>query len=185
METTSFILIPYWIEKALKRNKLSLKDVLNYQVIRRFLSLEDLAGLVSFQQSNGLEVFNNFYNGVLLSSWEKTSGPLKAELGSAVIPLSDSEEVKNYVSTRLNAVENINDVDELDFYKIVDIERNTFCIIVKEGFNQRIAASFDLMLNFIRNILRVFYVYHSVDVVSKQPLFKTYVDMLNGSTPKN
>jgi len=185
VETTSFILIPYWIEKALKRNKLSLKDVLNYQVIRRFFSLEDLAGLVSYQQSNGLEIFNNFYNGVLLSSWEKTSGPLKAELGSAVIPLSDSEEVKNYVSTRLNSVEDINDVDELEFYKIVDIERNTFCIIVKEGFNQRIAASFELMLNFIRNILRVFYVYHSVDVVSKQPLFKTYVDMLNGSTPKN
>ena len=90
METTSFILIPYWIEKALKRNKLSLKDVLNYQVIRRFFSLEDLAGLVSYQQSNGLEIFNNFYNGVLLSSWEKTSGPLKAELGSAVIPRSDS-----------------------------------------------------------------------------------------------
>ena len=71
METTSFILIPFWVEKALKRNKLSLKDILDYQLIRKFFSLEDLAGLVSFQQSNGLEVFNNFYNGVLLSSWKR------------------------------------------------------------------------------------------------------------------
>lgn len=185
METTSFILIPFWVEKALKRNKLSLKDILDYQLIRKFFSLEDLAGLVSFQQSNGLEVFNNFYNGVLLSSWEKTSGPLKAELGSAIIPLSDSEEVKNYVIMRLNTHVTQEDINELDFYKVVDIERNTFCIVFNEGFLQSVQTSFESMLSFVRNILKVFYVYHSVDVVSKQPLFKTYIDMLNGSTPKN
>lgn len=185
METTSFILIPFWVEKALKRNKLSLKDILDYQLVRKILSLEDLAGLISFQQSNSLEVFNGFYNGVLLSSWEKTSGHLKAELGSAVIPLSDSEEVKKYVSMRITSPNTSEDINGDDLYKIIDIERNTFCIVFKEGFTQLALSSFDVQLNFIRNILKVFYVYHSVDVVSKQPMFKYYIEMLNGSTPKN
>ena len=74
---------------------------------------------------------------------EKTSGPLKAELGSAIIPLSDSEEVKNYVIMRLNTHVTQEDINELDFYKVVDIERNTFCIVFNEGFLQ----VFKLVLN--------------------------------------
>lgn len=185
MEPTSFILIPFWAEKVLKRNKLSLKDILDYEKIRKFFSLEDLAGLLSIQENTEIETFKLItLRTVLLSSWEKTSGALKVELGSTVIPLSYSEEVKSYVSQMLNASDDVASQNVQDsVYRVVDIERNTFCIVLKPGFSA-LHESSEALLNFVKDILKVFYVYHKVEDVSKEPIFKTYLTLLEGSTPK-
>lgn len=184
METTSFILLPYWAEKVLKRNKLSLKDILDYEKIRKFFSMEDLASLLSIQETSVLETFKLIsLRTVLLSSWEKTSGALKVELGSTVLPLSYSEEVKRYVTQRLTAEENAASQDvKNSVYRVVDIERNTFCIVLKPGFT-KLHESSESLLEFVRDILKVFYVYHKVEDVSREPIFKTYLNLLEGSTP--
>lgn len=184
METTSFVLIPFWVEKVLKRNKLSLKDILDYEKIRKYFSMEDLAGLLSIQDSGSFNVFQKFtLRTVLLSSWEKTSGVLSAELGSAVIPLSYSEEVKSYVTMKIVGDDVTSQEVNEPSYRIVDIERNTFCIVLYPGF-LKLQEVVESLLNFVRDILKVFYVYHKVEDVSKEPIFRFYLDLLEGSTPK-
>ena len=187
MEPTSFVFIPFWVEKVLKRNKLSLKDILEYEKIRKYFSLEDLAGLLCVQESDQLGSFSSFkefsLRTVLLSSWMKTSGALAVELGSAVIPLSYSKEVKNYVLVKLSEQDVVSQNIDDPVYRIVDIERNTFCIVLKPGF-VKLHNSVEALLDFVKDILKVFYVYHKVEVVSREPIFKAYLNLLEGSTPK-
>ncbi len=184
MSTTSFVLVPFWVEKVLKRNNLNLSDILDYSKIRKYFSLEDLAGLIFVQDNLSLKPFENLnLNTILLSSWRKTSGVLTSELDSGAIPLSYSKEVSSYVKTMLcGNNETTQDVKD-SVYRIVDIERNTFCIVLKEGFIKEEGLAFNL-LNFIKDILKVFYVYHKVEDVSKEPIFRTYLELLNGSTPR-
>lgn len=181
MQSTSLILIPYWVEAVLKRNKLGLKDVLNYDTIRPIMSMEDLSGLLSLQHDHNIQILKNIYTSILLSSWDKTiNQKYKVELDSTVLPLSYSEEIIKDVSLRFNSNDEIND-ENTNTFKVVDIDRNTLCIVLNKNFSSNILNK-NTERELITSILKVFYVYNKVNDVSKNQIFTRYLESLNTQT---
>lgn len=178
MQSTSVILIPYWVEAVLKRNKLGLKDVLNYDLIRPLMSMEDLSELLSIQHSNIIQILKNIYSDILLSSWEKTINQKhKVELDSTVIPLSYSEEIIKNISNRFEQSINENVDDNSKSFRVVDIDRNILCVVVnKDLFTNVLDKNIEKEL--ITSILKVFYVYSKVNEVSRSQIFTRYLESL-------
>ena len=86
MKQKNLILIPFWIEKALKRNNLSLTESLNYSTLRGLLSLSDLSAFLKFQNCDNYSISTG-ENNTLLSSWERSCNA-SVELVSTVDPIS-------------------------------------------------------------------------------------------------
>lgn len=45
------VLVPYWVENVLKRNRLKFADVLNYAKMRELMSVEDVSAFLHFQST--------------------------------------------------------------------------------------------------------------------------------------
>lgn len=178
MDRISFVLVPFWIENVLKRNKLSCRDLLQYDTVRSLMSVEDTASLLATQSCTKLKMFEN-YNNILLSSWEKSNNPKsRYELGSTVTHLSCSEDIRTSVFNRL--VSDEYPQDDSDKFKIIDIDRNIFCIVLYEGFITSMIKE-AMQLNLIRDILKISYMYRRVHEVSEYPIFDDYLNLLNRS----
>lgn len=185
MENISVILVPFWIEKALKRNNFSLRSILNYDTLVGIMSKEDLSEMLCLQHLENVDVLQ-YFNGYLLSSWERTIDNCdKVELGSTVIPLSHSETIKNQVLSRLALKANVDNSSNCNpVFKIVDIERNTFAIVLYEGFIESIGNDSG-KLALIEELLKLFYVYCKVEDVANTSLFSTYIDLLSMTTTRD
>lgn len=162
---------------------MSLKDILNFEKMRASFSKDDLACILGLGfDEKTLEFRNNTYSGNLLSSWEKTSGQFRGELDSTIVPLSVSDSVNEYALSRLSSKPEGESVNK-SLYELVDVERNTFCIVINDGFVEGIKDP-QTKLEFLSKILDVFYVYCKIEEVSGHPLFRTYLDLLEGTTLK-
>lgn len=159
---------------------------MNYSSLSKIMAKEDLGGLLCLQQLENIDLLQNTYNGYLLSSWEKTiENCNKVELGSTVIPLSHSEEIKNQVLSRLasSGQQTNPDVPLAPVFRIVDIERNAFAIVINEGFLDSLQND-QGKLTLIEELLKLFYVYCKFEDVAKTSLFSTYVNLLSYENPK-
>ena len=152
---------------------------MNYGTVSKLMSKEDLGGLLCLQHLEDIEVLRNTYDGYLLSSWEKTIGCNKVELGSTVIPLSHSEEIKNQVLSRLALRTKTDEFSEKQpVFRIVDIERNVLAVVMHEGFLDSLKDDAG-KLTLIEELLKLFYVYCKYEEAAKTSLFSTYVKLLS------
>jgi len=168
----TIIFVPYWICNTLKRNNRLLGDVLDYDVCRKFISVDDISGLLGFQQIPELAGYTVSTDISLLSRWESTTGN-RLELDSTVIPLSHSKEKD--VLERLKNTSGYD--DQLPVFKVVDIERDFTAVIVNEGFMEAIKNN-STKKSLIDSLLDVSYKYGKIHDVSKTPLFRAYMDLL-------
>jgi hypothetical protein len=173
------IFVPYWIESVLKRNNFTLRDVINYDVVRRVVSLKDLSQMLSFQNLPGIGGLQLAPSSSLLNKWETSAGRNRAELDSTVVPMSYSNEkeaLERLTKTGLDSI------DESDLkYKISDIERDITAIVLYPGFMEECKNN-SFVFNLVRELLKVSYVYCRVEDVSASHLYKTYIDLLEVST---
>ena len=189
------VAVPYWISDRL--SVLSTTDaqaglslLLDYSKMRKFFSLEDLASLLSCQQSkivcSLLAGSNNTLNH-LHSSWcQSAQGSDKNELFHSVEPLSRSGETTDDLIGRLSAeyaehklaydLVNSN-AQNNDFFEVIDLCEDTIVVILKAGCFTA-AHQGDNKLKLYRSILKVSYVYHDVHIVSHTSLFENYMDVL-------
>lgn len=179
------IMVPYWVSSALKRKQMSMVDVLDYSKVRQVLSAEDAAMLLNLQQLYVAPFIQDNYLGYLLSSWESSASvEQKVELNSTVVPLSYSEGSKESNLLRLK-VDNGNFNDSLvddrpnqSVFELVDFDRSAFAIIMNKGFTDSVAEPTGQM-TLVKAILKLFYVYFKIDLVSSHNIFATYVRLLN------
>lgn len=179
----NIIFVPHWISDVLKRNNCSLKEVLNYDVLRKFVSLDDLSGLLGFQQTPEIARLKLSSNNSLLSKWESSAAQRsRPELDSMVAPMSYSKEKE--VVSRLQKSGYDAYGEDYNVFNVVDVDRDNFLVIMNNGFLEEIKNS-EVFVKLVTKLLSQSYVYCRIEEVSKTPVFKTYVDLLEVSTLPN
>lgn len=176
---SKFIAIPFWIETLFKRNKMPLRDILDYQQIRKVASPEDLAGLVSLQ---GI-IFStlgdqDYYANTLLSSWEQTAlNEQKTELVSVISPLSYSERVIEDVTSRLSLGELEQANPDQPVFRLADFDRKMIGVMVTESFLAQIANG-EIRFNLIRSMIKAMQIYNAPHEVASTNLYRSYLELL-------
>lgn len=174
MKQKNLILIPFWIEKVLKRNQLPVSTILDYNKLRSLMSLSDLSAFLHFQIYDKLFIFDD-ENITLLSSWEQTCQENeRVELVSTVVPLSLKEESKNYIFESMN---NSNEIRYSKPYNVIDLDRGYYSVVIYPGFQGYINTK-ENKVQFIEDLIKVLYNYMSNEEVAQQKLFLHYVDSL-------
>lgn len=176
MKTKAMVVVPYWVENVLKRNRLNFTDLLQYGKMRDVMSVNELSAFLTVQHTGRIPVINNIVNTYLLSSWEQTrSSDEKTELDSVVVPLSYSEETVSDVVERLSQVQ---EDTEQKPYEIVDFAREAFVVVLRKGFMQDMLNP-TKQLDFVRDLLKLYYCYYEPHEVSSLQIFQNYLDRLN------
>lgn len=176
MKTKAMVLVPYWVENVLKRNRLKFTDVLNYAKMRELMSVEDVSAFLHFQTTDWIAPLRGAECSILLSSWEQTrSANDPAELASVVIPLSQSEATASDAMQR-----NLVPAMDLDIpvYQLVDVEREVLIVVIREGFSE-VMQDNAKALDFLRDVLKQYYIYMDVHQVSTLQVFRNYLERLN------
>ena len=172
----AIIVIPYWVETALKRNKHELKDCLDYNVVRQCLSIEDILEFVSLENNNKFDFMQGMFSETLFSGWMKSADKdLLVELDSTIRPLLYNKDISNRALVRFNDTY-IKD-KESETFKVVDISREVVAVVLYPGF---ISSSTNIVTSFkiIKKLLKTMYIYSKVNTVSYHPLFGMYLKLL-------
>lgn len=179
------LVLPHWIEQVLSRNNCPLDRCLDYSVVRQYLSLEDLAGLLCVQELKLIDKSGMSDQGTLFRSWLSSADVAqKAELMDSVRPLSCNNELKQDVILRLREIKSgyLTDDDAEEeiktYFRIVDSTRKIAFLIVYPGFLQRNSIA-QYRYNVVVELLKVFYRYMKVYQVSALPLFSEYVSLFS------
>ena len=179
MRSKFMVILPYSVEQVLKRNSLALSSVTNFDKIRPYFSLDDMAGLLAAQNIPSLNVIKDSYESGFKDSWNATiTGGNAAELNSAVIPLSQTPSIIKSVTDQLQIPAFDPDRTIVNPpYRVVDITRDAYAVIAYPGFTETISTD-EGALVLLREVLRIFYDYHSISSFYSMDVFKTYVNML-------
>jgi hypothetical protein len=147
--------------------------------MREIFSIEDLTELIALQAgANSIVPISRYYEGRLLNQWMSSANATqKVELDSTLIPRSCSDDVRKDAFSRLT--EETED-DESNAYEVVNTERGLVFVILNPKFSEAIASA-DEQLEFLRKILKVFYVYQTPKEVAYSGVFSDYVSLLNKS----
>lgn len=181
MKTKAMVIVPYWVENVLKRNRLAFTEVLNYGKMRELMSVEDLSAFLYLQRADKIDLFKTAVNTYLLSSWEQTrSSDEKTELVSVVVPLSYSEDIISSTTKRLERNPYTEMTQDSKSYGIVDFEREAFSFVIKPGFVEDMRDNAKA-LDCCRDILKLFYGYHEPHEVSALPIFQNYLEHLRAA----
>ena len=153
MKQKHLILVPFWIEKVLKRNNLSLTESLNYSKLLGLLSLSDLSAFSKFQNCDNYRI---------------TSGE---------VPLSCEEEATAYIKESFLANQSAKDTVP---FKVVDLDREHYGVVIYPGFTEYILTNSN-KVTFIEALLELLYKYFEIHEVSELPIFKDYLRSMEDS----
>lgn len=172
------ILVPYFIENVLKRNRLNLATALNYEEMKKVVSTDDLNTFLLFQDNSFFNFLGFFSRSVLLSSWEQLNKKdVQTELASVGSPLLNSENQVDAIAELLSIDPHYPQADIPKPYSVVDISRDSLALVVRPGFKEYIESK-EGKLQLVRDILNTLYASEEVHKVSSTLLFKTYLSLL-------
>ena len=185
MGVKEIIIIPYWIEKVLNRNKLNLDVVLNYSELSKVLSTNDISQMLALEnyESNTLTLgLSNNY--ISRSFWNSAHGSQKAELDFVESLARDCDVIKDLIN-RLSVVGNNqcytqtdNEIENKCYFKLVDINKEVSAIIVEQDFLIAINDENNI-IKLISTVLKNLYTYYTVAEVAAFKVFDKYVSILN------
>jgi hypothetical protein len=194
MDGKEIILIPYWVENVLTRNKLNLDTVLNYSELSKVLSTNDIAQMVTLENYEQNVLMLGLTNNRLMQCWGVNSaqGSQSMELDFIIKLASDNDVIKDLIN-RLSistdfdtmcpedqvGIINDNNVVDGTFFKFVDINKDISAIIAKEDFISTINKKQTNALDLIRVVLKNLHTYYSVAEVARFKIFDQYVKLLN------
>lgn len=169
LQPLKVFVVPAWVWRAAKRNKLSPIDILDYKKARSILSVNDMAEWFYINShllidGNALSVDQLFsYGSPNLDSEDSR------EICNSVLPLSGTPEVANNVQVRLKEKR----VELGCEYEFV-AANSCLYLVLHEGFLTSVQSN-DFMMEFVRDYLRNCYKLSSVHEVSEFPIFQTYL----------
>src|ERR1035437_2524343 len=111
MDGKEIILIPYWVENVLTRNKLNLDTVLNYSELSKVLSTNDIAQMVTLENYEQNVLMLGLTNNRLMQCWGVNSaqGSQSMELDFIIKLASDNDVIKDLIN-RLSISTEFNDI---------------------------------------------------------------------------
>lgn len=194
MSKTKIFLLPYWAVDTLHRQKLNTSQICDLATVRKYLSINDIAGILAMSKFNEflLDSKNNEFTSNISYEWSVSATPQdKSFLYDQIEPLSQDESIIDMVKERLfTSSENPRAMysgydwdtpfwgDQTKPYVVVHLENNAIGVIFKpNGFTAETARKhrFDL----IRDIHKQLYVYESQSEVARNPLTLRYLELLS------
>lgn len=160
--------IPGWVYKTLSRNNLNNIDILEYSVIRQYMSIDDLAELIYL--NNKFNINQSYLsNGIYSDSFKNLTQEQLTELTRSVFPLSDTDEIANNLKAKLESEPNT-DTETYQFISALDA---TYTVL-HEGFLIKIKDP-AFRIKFIKEYLQECYKVKSIPTVSSTSMFKLYL----------
>ena len=181
------LVIPYWIKKALDLYNLNYIDILDYNKLKTFMSIEDLAELhlvmsfnfIDFNNKSLAEFISNFNYIWIYSYWNKT--PLDKKIVNEIIcPLSNSQKTIDTVIYRLTKHEIRNEIFQSldDYHSFSLLSNGMYLLILEKGFINALENK-EYRFKLIKEYLQKLYLKLPTYKVSKENnAFKSYLYLL-------
>lgn len=182
--TKKLMLIPYWIEDALKRNRMSLAECRDFNKIKPVCAVNDLLEFATLQNKAEM-VFGK-------DAWYQSSYDLIATWGSSIA--ENNTEMYDYLTKNIMSLCHDASFDKeltsrlftresrqeryAQPFSVVDLTRDVAGVVIYPGFFCN-PVDTRLQLQLIEAVLKVLYVYDSHSEVSKTSLFLRYLDLLS------
>lgn len=174
------ILLPYWVEDLVKREKLTMADVLDFEKMRAVLSVGQLATLLAMQQTAESIIGSyegGFFTGLYWQWSQSARGDSKAFLDEVVHPLGDTSTTLNNFKEDYFHKEARQERHAEPFI-IYDLQREIVGLVVNPGWFVTNEPNPDLQLRLTRELIRAFYAYQPRHEVASRPLYLTYLNLL-------
>ena len=183
MARKHIVLIPHWVQETIKRNGLTLSDVLNFEKIKPLLSVQDLVGLLTLQDFTkpvfGVDYINSNLWNIWSDSISKDNQNLKKFFTDSVTQLSHDQSFHKEVNDRLFCEDARTDFHKEPFDTYDLPMTDVVAVVIYPGFFVG-NANASLQQSLIEAILKVLYVYEPSHEVAKTPLFKRFLELLSG-----
>jgi hypothetical protein len=193
MNKTKIYLLPHWAVDTLQRQQLNASTILDFQKVRQYLSLSDIAGIAAMKKFDDYITGskNSEFSSNISYEWSVSATPKdKSFLYEQLDPLSQDESVIEMNKVRLFLPEQGTGqtAPELDSssqadsvsakpYTIVHLDNNSLGVVLKaHGLTP--GFLYKNRLSLISDILKQLYVYESSSAVAKSPLFVRYLELL-------
>jgi hypothetical protein len=184
------ILVPYWIQQVLARNKMNYIDLLDYDKVRKVMSAEDIASLLVFelgaasnaklsQRSLLKQLFTTDSGLFDVWNFNPKSPENEKEFTNVIQPLSHSQDLANNVVERLCFDEAVEfDANSYgDLYRIQVNNDGTIFIFIQKGL---LSALEDRSFAFkmASDYLQALYGLLTIPEVSARSIFRLYFSLI-------
>lgn len=178
------VIVPYWIQQLLDRNKLNYIDLLDYSKMRQLMSIEDIATFMGVTSNDGLKNtflgrLNGFANFIYYRYFERASQAQREELDVVIGPLIQAETTMRSIVERLS-LDNPADKDHIsseDLYTLQVNNDGTIFLFVKKGILNALEDR-DYAHKLVSAYLQALYGLSPIHEVSFQDAFKLYLALI-------
>lgn len=182
---TNIVLIPFWIAEQCRRSNTDVRECVNISKIKPMFSLDDLIGFAALQDSlqyclglkekYSADLFDVWYSHLTTAETD-----LRNFLNDTLFPMAKSEEGRETLASRL-FVEEAYDHRHTEAFTIHDLEANVVGVVLYPTYFNK-GLFIDQQRKLISEILKVLYVYNTMEEVSKTPCFDRYLELLSETT---
>lgn len=185
----TILVIPFWVQEQLNRNKLRLQELLEFGKARKVLSAHDMATAATaftyWEHLAGVERNDNDIYPVeensIQSIWRASATAEEQEELERVLNLSYDSSIIEDLRHRLFEAESFDERHQQPF-NTYDLTPDTVAVVVYPGYFVKGAAFQDRSVQLLESVLRVFYAYDSHHEVAKHSCFKQYLRLLSSRT---
>lgn len=181
MSIKRIVLIPHWVQDILSRNKMPLSDCLNVGKIKPVMALSDLLCFAALQKHMQHVFGSPVVGDELYWLWLESVGDnaeLRKFVNDSVMGLSRDPSYNREVYSRLFEEDSKN-VHQENAFITYDLSPEVVGVVIHPGFFVS-QHNLELQKSLVKAILKVLYVYAPSHEVAKTPLFKRYLELLNG-----
>jgi hypothetical protein len=180
---TQLIIIPYWIADTIRRNKLDHIDILEYGVVQKILSIEDMAHFLFINESVISGLNSRFF---IYDAWVNTIADNNDNILNQLMRLLDAIDIKQDIHARLSDeklnISKINDITDIntsnDTLYLVELKKDGHIYItIKRGFLNALNIK-EFTRQFYTDILKKLYSVQAIHDVSSYEIFKLYLKNL-------
>ena len=181
------IVLPSFVQNVLKRNKLPLSTIADFNKVRELLSINDIVLIQTLNRSEhwktllGVNVVEaqNFWYGSDMSLYDlwynSATEENKTYLVNILSVLVESGQANDEIAERLfNNKENTPAQELENSYEIIDIGPKYYGLLLEPG----VFPNRDLSNKLVKDLLRSMYLYCSQAEVARTELFKLYMSRL-------
>lgn len=177
------IILPYWIDRVLQRNKLDYIDILNYGKLRKVLSIEDFALFMAANRSIGQKNFDSIFGDsfVDLNYLSQTAtSELRNEFWKVISPLAEAETTRVALLERLmkSDFKYPDDLSSGSLYRFQSLNDQNLLVFVERGLLNAFEDR-DFAKALVSDYLKALYSLLPISEVSNSyNAFEQYLDLL-------
>lgn len=172
------LVVPYWIMQAFTRNNLNHIELLNYDSLRKVLSIDDMAQYYCVNKVPESECAVLYYIASGLENFGFSTPQQKKELTEVIKPLSNVPDTWNSVFERLSFESEAETVDKDALYhSTVSLHGGVTILIIKRGFLDA-CKNRNYARKVVSDYLKAQYSQLPINAVSKLPAYSYYLKLL-------